>query len=284
MRQTRWASEAQDIIAVLHLSSLSVVITVVDRIPAARTFRASFEATGRPLLIRGGVSAWAAIDRWSIDSLADYVGDQQFELEHSPSCLFDPNESDPATKLVTHTLNYKDAVPLLKNPEDGAYYIREADLSCVGSILGRDIESIPVIPRYTRTFPPKLWVGSALASSPIHYDGGDYNFLAHVSGVKMFRMFPPSETGNLYPNVSARLPHLSKVSHINPDLQAFPRYACANYSEVDLYPGDLLFVPRNWWHCTTSKTATISVNFFWQRSWMSRSCLSLLGAVGRSLP
>lgn len=256
------------------------LVQILGHVPAARRFRHEFESNGRPVLIRGGVSSWAASRSWTIDSLVDLVGMQEFELEYSVSGLFDPNICDARTKIATQKLKYREAVALIKNPGTGAYYIREAEIPN-WSPLHRDLGEISLIPAGCRTFPGRLWIGSVGASSPIHFDGGDYNFLAHLVGEKMFRLYPPSETRKLYPNWSAKLPHLSKVNHLAPNLIEYPCFADAVCEEFVLEPGDLLFVPRNWWHCTMSRSPTISVNFFWQRDWLSRLLLKAAALSSR---
>ena len=48
------------------------------------------------------------------------------------------------------------------------------------------------------------------------------------------------------------------------DLSEFPLFAEATAHECTLEPGELLFIPHNWWHHVTAleKSITVNYNFF----------------------
>ena len=43
----------------------------------------------------------------------------------------------------------------------------------------------------------------------------------------------------------------------------FPDAGRAEYAEALLEPGDVLFVPRGWWHYVRSVDVSASVSFWW---------------------
>lgn len=80
---------------------------------------------------------------------------------------------------------------------------------------------------------------------------------------KRWHLFPPEDTPFLYPT---RIPYeessvFSKVNVVNPDLKRFPQFRKARRHMVTLSPGQVLFVPRHWWHYVESiDPVTVSVN------------------------
>lgn len=112
-----------------------------------------------------------------------------------------------------------------------------------------------------------FWFGTEGASTPCHFDTYGCNIAVQLYGRKRWTLFPPSETNNLYPN---RLPFeestvRSSVNIQAPDLHAFPKFANASHLTVDLFPGDVLYVPHGWWHHVCCCTAALSTNL-WLRS------------------
>ncbi|XP_068715406.1 HSPB1-associated protein 1-like isoform X2 [Montipora foliosa] len=107
-----------------------------------------------------------------------------------------------------------------------------------------------------------IWIGSKEASTPCHLDTYGCNLVAQIYGRKKWTLFPPSETPNLYPT---RIPYeessvFSQVHMTYPDLSRFPTFASATRYEVILQPGDVLFVPKKWWHYVESLETSISIN------------------------
>ncbi|KAJ8283068.1 hypothetical protein COCON_G00055870 [Conger conger] len=111
-----------------------------------------------------------------------------------------------------------------------------------------------------------LWLGTAGANTPCHLDSYGCNLVLQVQGRKRWHLFPPDDTRCLYPT---RIPYeessvFSRVDVVRPDLQRFPDFSAARAHVVTLEPGQVLFVPRHWWHYVESlDPLTVSVN-----SWM----------------
>ncbi|XP_055360812.1 HSPB1-associated protein 1 homolog isoform X2 [Betta splendens] len=80
---------------------------------------------------------------------------------------------------------------------------------------------------------------------------------------KRWHLFPPEDTANLYPT---RIPYeessvFSRVDVLRPELGRFPAFRRARPHVVTLQPGQVLYVPRHWWHYVQSvDPITVSVN------------------------
>ncbi|XP_068185620.1 HSPB1-associated protein 1 homolog [Antennarius striatus] len=108
-----------------------------------------------------------------------------------------------------------------------------------------------------------LWIGTAGANTPCHLDSYGFNLVLQVEGRKRWHLFPPGDTASLYPT---RIPYeessvFSQVDVLHPDLRRFPAFQGARAHVVTLQPGQVLFVPRHWWHYVESlDPITVSVN------------------------
>ncbi|XP_070693693.1 HSPB1-associated protein 1 homolog [Pempheris klunzingeri] len=108
-----------------------------------------------------------------------------------------------------------------------------------------------------------LWIGTEGANTPCHLDSYGCNLVLQVQGRKRWHLFPPEDTGRLYPT---RIPYeessvFSQVDVLHPDLRRFPAFQGAKAHVVTLQPGQVLYVPRHWWHYVESvDPITVSVN------------------------
>ncbi|KAG7463890.1 hypothetical protein MATL_G00181450 [Megalops atlanticus] len=108
-----------------------------------------------------------------------------------------------------------------------------------------------------------LWVGTAGANTPCHLDSYGCNLVLQVQGRKRWHLFPPEDTDCLYPT---RIPYeessvFSQVNVVQPDHTVFPAFSGARAHVVTLEPGQVLFVPRHWWHYVESlDPITVSIN------------------------
>lgn len=117
---------------------------------------------------------------------------------------------------------------------------------------------------------PRLWVGNEGIVSA-HYDGAD-NMACVVAGRRRFVLFPPEQTGNLYPgplNFTPAGAPTSMVDLNNPDLERYPRFATAlaHAYSAELGPGDAIFIPMLWWHHVESlEKVNALMNYWWNGS------------------
>ncbi|ORZ05522.1 hypothetical protein BCR41DRAFT_361729 [Lobosporangium transversale] len=136
------------------------------------------------------------------------------------------------------------------------------------------------------------WFGPKETVSPMHTDPY-HNLLAQVVGRKYVRLYSPEETSKLYPygtfestgkeiqrqtvnegeekthdddgqeqQERSMLNNTSQVNVENPDLEKHPRFTEAKYVDAILEPGDLLYIPFQWWHYIRSLSISFSVSFW----------------------
>ncbi|CAL8096719.1 unnamed protein product [Calicophoron daubneyi] len=114
---------------------------------------------------------------------------------------------------------------------------------------------------------PTFWLGSSGAYTPGHFDTYGVNLVVEIFGRKQWTLFPYSDTPYLY---ATRLPLEEStvfseinLSHLN--IQDFPLLSKSSPRTIILDPGDILFVPRNWWHFVRSaddSAVTCAVNLW----------------------
>jgi len=122
------------------------------------------------------------------------------------------------------------------------------------------------------------WMGlnGSLVVTGLHVD--DYHnffFATHGNGGKKFMMYPPWDADNLHlwPKVqvySQVLLDLYAVANKtpteleelwkNPSLKTYPKTAKAERYDVELFPGDVLYIPMRWWHSGFNHGDVIGVN------------------------
>ena len=100
--------------------------------------------------------------------------------------------------------------------------------------------------------------------SPLHFDPSD-NLMVVVSGRKFVRLFAPVQTRKLYHKTRDGL---TNVTELPDDLdepgihEKFPALKEAEAMEAILDPGDVLFIPKGWWHWVVSLDMSISLGLF----------------------
>jgi len=112
-----------------------------------------------------------------------------------------------------------------------------------------------------------VWLGTA-STVACHYDTFD-NFACVVAGQRRFTLYPPDAIGDLYIGpidfTMAGQP-TSLAASAPPDDPRYPRFAAAQERAltIDLAPGDVLYLPKLWWH-SVEATAPFNmlVNFWW---------------------
>lgn len=109
-----------------------------------------------------------------------------------------------------------------------------------------------------------LWLGSEQANTPCHYDTFGVNIVVQVHGSKSWLLFPPEtplqstripyEESSVYCLENFYAPAPEKIQHY----KALAPYAY----HCNLQAGDVLIVPRHWWHYVEALSTSLSVNYW----------------------
>lgn len=124
-----------------------------------------------------------------------------------------------------------------------------------------------------------LWLGSCGTRSGLHFDRFD-NINVQIYGRKHVYLVAPEQSSCLYPfgdNVEK-----SQVDPDHPGLAQFPRFADVRPFTAIMEPGEMLFIPRLWWHHIRSLEPAINVNCWFGEHVSLRSILSVVRQGGVS--
>jgi lysine-specific demethylase 8 len=108
------------------------------------------------------------------------------------------------------------------------------------------------------------WFGPKGTVSPLHTDPYD-NLLVQVVGEKYVRLYSNSENERLYPQTSGLLTNTSQIRDLENVSDEFPEFKNAKYVECTLQPGEILFIPKLFWHYVESQSVSFSVSYWFDK-------------------
>lgn len=225
--------------------------------PTRERFARAYEASATPVVLRGVASSWPATERWSLDRLAREHGDLRVlaaRLDRGAVAM-------DARRGLAHAPVTLGA--FLEGLREGARdrYV-STPLAGLPPALARDAP-LPPYCDGASWHDGNLWIGAEGTVSGLHFDVAD-NFHAVVSGGKRFVLAPPRQSASLYPNGPLHgVPNGARVDLEHPDFERFPRVRDARPVVAELGPGDMLYIPRLWWHQVRTLGTCVSVNFWW---------------------
>lgn len=204
--------------------------------------------SGAPVVFRGAARAWPAVGLWTPELFASRFGD----ITITPAMDL-PDGGVPYTVIDQDFRRQMTVREFVAGLGSDSRYLDQFNHPGFESlkqeydfrIFGR--EQFHVI---------NLWLGSNTRSG-MHYDWVD-NIFAQVYGSKRVILARQEEMRHLYPFSDCHTK--SRVDPENPDLKAFPRYSNVTLWETEVGPGDILFIPKAWWHYLSSIGTSISVN------------------------
>jgi len=133
-----------------------------------------------------------------------------------------------------------------------------------------DLDSLVPVAKETYDGPafevrPYVWMGQQNVVTPCHYDYFN-NFFHMIEGSKHFMLFPPSAHSDLELHPSIHPAHRSSQLELPSSLPNPSEY---NHSdgvdgwEVNLQPGEILFIPAFWFHHVTTLSSFALAQNVW---------------------
>jgi [protein]-arginine 3-hydroxylase / protease len=106
----------------------------------------------------------------------------------------------------------------------------------------------------------KSWIGPANTISTMHTDN-QHNLLCQVKGSKLVILAAPDEAPNLYP-YEGMLNNTCQIDPESLDLALFPLSKNVKFYKIVLNAGEILYLPKLWFHYVRSLTPSISLSFW----------------------
>jgi lysine-specific demethylase 8 len=234
----------------------------------------------QPVVMTGKINHWEALRGWSPEFFRERHGDVKVRVDR-----YDPKAK--RTYLEQHIdyihteISFREFIDSLSD-HGQQYTIRESDelLKSMPDLIEQMDHFKPFGSKseHTEEQYSALWFSSAGDATGLHIDLVQ-GHLFHLYGRKRFIFFAPDQTPYLYEESHDKLDQPGVSERIEPrDLHTFRRYirwAAANplypdytqhpllkqaeFWEVELSPGDVIYVPEGWWHATQSLSICISV-------------------------
>jgi mannose-6-phosphate isomerase-like protein (cupin superfamily) len=241
---------------------------------SAQTF-VDIRRNGEPVVMRGLAKDWPAVQsaQSSDQAFVDYLSAQSngqlvraIMAGHDQQKRFFYNADMSGFNFVqgkgSFTTFLTDLIKLSDAPSPPSMAVQS---TAIAEIMPRFPQENQI--EFLAGKQPRIWIGNRAKVAP-HYDVQE-NVAVCVAGKRRFTVFPPDQITNLYPGPLDLTPAGTPVSMVdldNPDLSAFPKYADAmeHRREVELEPGDAIYVPYCWWHGVKSLSGvSCLVNYWW---------------------
>lgn len=220
------------------------------------TFKKDYFNKSQPVLIKNYAKEWGAAKNWNLDFFLNLKEDKDIYLL-SDNFIQDDNRYKKAS--------FKDYIQKLKDAElnKGKVkdYLTTLDIFEYYPHLKSDID-FSFFEKHTKVNDITAWIGPKGTISGFHADTAN-NVYTQIKGRKMFIICSPKYNKTMYPSSK----HIygavaSEVDINNFNEEKHPNFKSNDFKIAILEPGDVLFVPQNWWHYVQALDSSISISNF----------------------
>lgn len=201
-------------------------------------FVQEYASVGKPVIITDVMQDWKAMKKWTLNFFKSQYGSIEYVVKN------DKNE-ERALMTIADYIDYMSV-----KDSDECLYLANWVVSYYPELL-EDYKEPVYFSNWFQRLPrkllqkyeydnPEIFIGHKGTSVGLHKDPSSCAaWLGLISGRKKIIFFTPDQKDVLYEG---------KIDAFNPNLEKFPLYAKAKPVEVTLEPGEIIYIPPNWWH------------------------------------
>lgn len=247
-------------------------MTAID----ADAFHGTIVPAAQPVIFRGLVSAWPAVQAGTDSDEALFAYLSSFDQQQSITTLVGDPEAGGRFFYNDDLTGFNFRSGGARLQKSFEFLLANRDAPNPASLAVQSVPTNSHLPGFGQANPSglldpsveaRLWIGNR-AIIAAHHDPYE-NLACVVAGRRRFTLFPPSSVGDLYIGpfeLTPGGPTISMVSFDDPDLERHPRFARALEASLvaELEPGDALYIPYLWWHHVRSLApVNVLANYWW---------------------
>lgn len=240
--------------------------------PAQLEMQLLQQSTQVPVVVTGALKQWEA-SKWSIEHLNKMYGHIVIPVEvsyhggdyrhlHMPQGAGKKSFEADVQVPLSVLLDSMQAGTTAQQPAEIALYAAQTDLLELIPQLEAGVQAPPLAIMRERLYKRSTWLGPGGTVTPLHCDPY-YNLFCQVWGTKYIRLYDRQYAQQLYPFSNGFLRNSSQVEVESVDKQRFPDFVQIPYLECRLEPGDMLFIPKKFWHYVRAVSPSWSVSYWW---------------------
>lgn len=195
----------------------------------------------KPLLIKGFAKQWADFDQWNFDYIKQKAKGQTVPIYNNKPA--DATKSSDTPALYMKMDEYIEEIQ--NQPSDKRiffYMIKDRLPELLVNFTYPDLGMKFFKQIHT------LFFGGSDARVLMHFDVDMSDFIhIHFEGKKRILLFDQKQSASLY-RVPLSVHTIETIDYENPDYEKYPALKNAKGFEIFMEHGDLLYIPKGWWH------------------------------------
>jgi [protein]-arginine 3-hydroxylase / protease len=227
----------------------------VVKCPSEEHFWTKYFNFHHPVKITDCLNEWPATTKWTIKYLNEIAGYRTVPIE-----LGKKYDSDDWSQGMFLFSEFMKEFMTEKNLNSQPGYLAQHDLFDQIPQLRKDFSVLKYCTIGIEEPIVKSWIGPANTISTMHTDN-QHNLFCQVKGSKLIILAAPFEASNLYP-YEGLLNNTCQIDPENVDIGKFPLLKNVKFYKVVLNAGEILYLPKLWFHYVRSLTPSISLSFW----------------------
>lgn len=225
--------------------------------PDPAVFVREHVAAGVPCVMRGAAADWPCARKWTPGWFGERFEHEPIRLLHMAPDDVGKGRYDAVETTLGHAMAHLE--------EGNRSYCRFLPTIMEYPELQGDLDMAWLKARRGPLSPPgnvHLFIGGAGTETGTH-TAVPANLFVQIHGTKRWKIFSPDWAPILRPPMERAMYFTSEFDPDNPDYERFPAARGLRGYEVELQPGDVMYIPPFWWHKVANPTVSIGIGFRW---------------------